>query len=128
MATTKNLEKLIKDMERWPKAWMGFPEDISVGKKIIETMHPFVQAMVDDGLAPTTIKRHMDNLWLLGGEIIQRVHDDEDERKLSGRELILGCVDDEGGPYCRYLPTEQEAKPFDATCKKLYRFLHQQQG
>ena len=125
MSKTINIEKLTKDMERWPKAWAGFPKDIPVGKKIIETMHPFVVAMVNDGLASTTINRHLNNLWLLGGEIIRRVYMDEKERKLSGRELILRCIDDEGGPLCQHLPTEEEAKQFDATCKKFYRFLNQ---
>ena len=128
MANPKNIQKLIKVMERWPKSWMGFPEDIPVGERIVEVMRPFVQAMVHDGLAPKAINRHMDNLWHLGGEIIRDVNMETKERKRSGRELILKAVDQEGGPYCRHLSTEAEAKPFDATCKKLYRFIRQQQG
>ena len=125
MAKTIDLEKLNKDMERWPNSWAGFDSDIPMGKEIVRVMLPFILAMVQDQLAPTTIKRHVDNLWLLGGEIIRGVYAVPELKKLHGKKLILKFVDEEGGPISRHLATEDEQRTFDATCRKFYRFLIQ---
>lgn len=119
------LEKLQKDMERWPKSWAGFDSDIPTGKEIVEVMRRFLLAMMADQLAYTTINRHLGNLWLLGGEIIYRVNMDPDLKGLNGKQLIMEFVDEEGGPISRHLTTEQEQRTFDATCKKLFRFMSQ---
>ena len=125
MAKTIKLAKLEKDMERWPKAWAGFDSDTPIGKEFVKIMRPFVLAMVEDHLAYTTVNRHMGNLWLLGGEIIARVQTDPEPKDLAAEDLILRFVDDEGGPYSKHLATEEEQRAFDATCKKLYRFMIQ---
>ena len=39
MAEAINLEKLKKDMDRWPKSWAGFDSDIPTGTEIVEVMH-----------------------------------------------------------------------------------------
>jgi hypothetical protein len=123
MAKTLNYEKIKTDMKDWPKRWAGGKSDIPVGDKIVQSMEPFLLAMKEDGLAVTTINRHLTHLWLLGGEIIYRVQDEPEMRKASGSELLLEFVDDEGGPLSKHLSTEEEQKPFDGTCRKLYRFL-----
>jgi hypothetical protein len=123
MSKTIKLEKLKKDMERWPKSWAGSDSDIPIGKEMVKVMRLFLMAMVEDQLSYTTINRHMNNLWLLGGEIISGVNADPELKDLDGEQLILRFVDEEGGPYSRHLATEQEQKTFDATCKRFYRFL-----
>ena len=125
MATTINLGKLKKEMEGWPKSWAGFNSDIPIGQRIVQTMYPFLLAMVAEGYSKTTINRHASNLWLLGGEIIHYIHTDLEMEEFTGEELILRFVDEECGPYSRHLATEQEQKRSDATGKKLYRFLSQ---
>ena len=69
------------------------------------------------------IKKHIDNIWLLGGEIIRSINNDENLRKLESQSLVKKFVYEEGGPYCRHLDTEEELKSFDSTCKKLNKFL-----
>ena len=123
MAKTLNYEKLKKNMNDWPNRWAGDDSDLPIGGKIVQTMHSFLLAMMEDGLAPTTINRHLDNLWFFGGEIICRVHDERKLKQASGDELILRFVDEEGGPLSKHLSTEEEQKPFDGTCRKFYRFL-----
>jgi hypothetical protein len=118
-----NYEKIKKDMDDWPNRWAGDKSDLPIGGEIVQTMHSFLLAMMEDGQAPTTINRHLNNLWLLGGEIIYQIHDDRKLKKASGKELIMRFVDEEGGPLSRHLSTEEEQKPFDGTCRKLYRFL-----
>ena len=123
MAKTLNYAKLKKDMNGWPKNWAGDDSDIPIGQRIVQTLDSFVLAMMEEGLAPSTIKRHVCYLCLLGGEIIRCVQDDRKLRKATGNELVLRFIDDEGGPLSRYLPTEEDQRPFDGTCRKLYRYL-----
>jgi hypothetical protein len=37
--------------------------------------------------------------------------------------LTLDSIGPEGGPYCRHLDSEEECRSFDATCRKLYKYL-----
>ena len=128
MAKTIKLEKLQKDLERWPGSWAGTDSDIPTGKEIVEVMRRFLMAMVEDQLACITINRHMNRLWLLGGEIIYRVNMDPELKNMNGKQLIREFVDEEGGPLSRHLATEEEQRTFDSTCKKLFRFKSQEQG
>ena len=123
MAKRFNYEKIKIDMDDWPRRLAGDNSDLPIGGRIVQTMHSFLLAMMEEELAPTTINRHLDNLWLLGGEIIYHVHDDRKLKKSAGDDLILQFVDEEGGPLSKHLSTEEEQKPFDGTCRKFYRFL-----
>jgi hypothetical protein len=123
MPGSLNYEKIKKDMDDWPNRWAGDKSDLSIGGEIVQTMHKFLLAMMEEGQASITIKRHLDNLWLLGGEIIYQIHDERKLKKASGKELIMRFVDEEGGPLSRHLSTEEEQKLFDGTCRKFYRFL-----
>ena len=62
-------------------------------------------------------------VWLLGGEIIRRRHDDRAKRPIE--DLLFDLLEDEGGPLIWPRITESEQNAFDATCRKLYRFLNQ---
>jgi hypothetical protein len=128
MAKAVNLEKLRKDMERWPRTWAGVDSDILIGQEIVHAMRPFLLAMVEDKLASSTINRHMGNLWLLGGEIISRLQIDPELKALAGKKLILRFVDEEGGLLSKHLATEEEQETFDGTCRKLYRFQIRRSG
>jgi hypothetical protein len=67
----------------------------------------------------------MDNLWLLGGELIRAINMDPENRAKSPMHLFLDNVDETGGPYCRHLDTEDEMRSYDATCKTLFKFLRE---
>ena len=103
MAKETKLEKLTEDMERWPKSWAAFDSDVPIGKEMVEVMRRFLMAMVEDQLAHTTINRHMNGLWLLGGEIIYRVNMDPELKNMNGKQLIREFVNEEGGPLSRHL-------------------------
>jgi hypothetical protein len=109
MAKRLNYEKITNDMNDWPKRWAGDNSAPPIGRSV-QAMHSFLLAMMEEGLASTTINRHLDNLWLLGGEIIYRIHEDRKLKKLSGDDLILQFVDEEGGPLSKHLSTEEEQK------------------
>jgi hypothetical protein len=71
------------------------------------------------------LRRHRDHIRMLGGEIIRRRHDDPDLCKQSIKNLLFHLIEEEGGPLIWPRITESEQNSFDATCRKLYRFLHQ---
>lgn len=118
----KSPEQIVSDYCEWPDAWSGTEEDIPYGKGLIEAMRPFIVDLIDQGLKGGTIRNHMNNLWLLGGEIIRSVST-HDKYKTPPEEILRQSVDQNGGLYCRHLASEAEVRSYDATCRKLSNFL-----
>ena len=108
---------------------MGIEEDLAIGRGLLALFIPFIQHLIDQGVAQKTIKSHGYHLSMLGGEIIERLNqDDEDNRKLPPRELILHYVDDEGGPLLSFFDPNVKAElaqhmAYDATCRKFLKFV-----
>ena len=119
----------LSNIDEWPEDWMGVEEDLAIGRGLLGLFIPFIQHLIDEGLAAKTIKIHGYHLNMLGGEIIERLNqDDEDNRKLSPRELVIHYVDEEGGPLLSFLDPNIKAElarhmAYDATCRKLLKFL-----
>jgi len=109
-------------LKPWPRAWMGMPEDEVFGEKLIVELKPFVESLIERGFAKNTMNRHMGNLFLMGGEIIRSISIDE-EYGASPAMVLRDSVEEEGGPLCRHLHTEAEQRTYDATCRKLHKFL-----
>jgi hypothetical protein len=78
------------------------------------------------GLSPKTVRRHMDNLWVIGGEIIREVNYEPSLRKAETRQLLLQAVAAGCAPLVRDA-TEDEQRSFDATARRLLRFLTDKQ-
>ena len=55
---------------------MGLEKDLLPGKKLVACFRPFLEELAVSDLSPKTIRKHVDNLWALGGEIIRYLHDD----------------------------------------------------
>ena len=100
---------------------MGLEEDVLPGEQLVVCLLPFLQHLVLSSLSPKTIRRHVDNLWLLGGEIIRDLHNDPTLRKLSA---LPNAIHEGGGPLI-YNGSEDQQRSFDSTCRKLHRFLNQ---
>ena len=75
-----------------------------------------------ESLSPKTIRRHVDNLWLLGAEIIRDLNYDPSLRKVAAQQLLRNVVGVDGGPLI-YNGSEEEQRSLDSTCRKLHRFL-----
>jgi hypothetical protein len=115
-----------RDLDNWPRSWMGLEKDLPPGEQILACLRPFIEHLVSSTLSPKTIRRHVDNLWLLGGEIIRDLHYDPSLRKLAGDRLLRGAVHKDGGPLV-HNGSEEEQRSFDSTCRKFHRFLTQPQ-
>ncbi len=118
----KTPEEICPDLPEWPKRWHGVKQDIPYGELLLETIRPFVVHLIYSGIKEKTIRVHLDNLWLLGGEIIREVNM-SDDYNIPPEENLLRNIDHGGGPYCRHINTDEHQRSFDATCRKLCKFL-----
>ena len=105
---------------------MGVEKDVTPGEELVACFRPFIAFLSSSSLSPKTIRRHMDNLWLLGGEIIRDLNYEPSLRKLPADRLLSKVIHDDGGPLL-YSGSEEEQRSFDATCRKLHRFRTQSQ-
>jgi hypothetical protein len=119
------LDRLCPDLAEWPRSWRAFDSDVVIGQSIVELLKPFLHELLRSQLADKTLRRHRDHLWMLGGEIIRRRHDDPDLCKQSLKTLLFNFIEEEGGPLIWPRISESGQNSFDATCRKLYRFLQQ---
>ena len=120
-----NLVAVCRDLDAWPRNWMGFPEDIPPGEQIVAVVRPFLAHLFALPLSRKTLRKHVDNLWRLGGELIRDLHNTPALRKRPIAALVFEAVE-EGGPLLYHGDSEAEQRSFDSTCRKLRRFLEQQ--
>jgi hypothetical protein len=66
----------------------------------------------------------VDNLWLLGGEIIRDLNQTPSLRKVDVQRLLRDLIHEDGGPLI-HNGSEEEQHSFDSTCRRLHRFLIQ---
>ena len=118
----EEIKALVPDFYDWPQRWMGMDEDLEYGQKILKYFEPFVFKISTGKLTKKTKKKHIDNLWLAGGELIRRVSNESDH-DIDPEELILEHFGLDGGPYCRHLETENEFNSYDSSCRKFYKFM-----
>jgi hypothetical protein len=113
-----------RDLSEWPERWMGEAKDLPVGRQLVEYFMPFLVHLAESGLSKRTIQNHVDNMWLLGGEIIRDVNEEPRLRKRSAAQLVRNVIHEDGGPLI-HNGWEDEQRSFDSTCRKFYRFLTQ---
>ena len=115
-----------RDLAAWPRSWMGLEIDLPQGEQLLDCFRPFIAHLASSGLSKKTIRSHVDNLWVLGGEIIRSLHSDPALRKVSMEPILRNAIDDEGGPLI-HNGSEEDQHSLDSTCRKFHRFLSQSQ-
>jgi hypothetical protein len=105
---------------------MGEEKDLPPGRNLVECFMPFLMHLAASGLSKRTIQRHVDNLWILGGEIIRDVNEEPPLREVPAEQLIRNVICEDGGPLI-HNGWEDEQRSFDSTCRKFHRFLSQLQ-
>jgi hypothetical protein len=116
------VERYCRGLDDWPHSWMGWEKDLPPGEELVASFRPFLEHLVRSALSPKTIQTHVDNLWLLGGEVIRHLNQDPSLRKLPAERLLQHVIGDDGGPLV-HNGSEEEQSSFDSTCRKLHRFL-----
>jgi len=117
------LIELCPDLPQWPQRWCYEPADLAPGERLVACFTPFLLHLLGQSLATSTLQRHRDHLWMLGGEIIRRRHEDPPLKRKSVETLVRQLIDDDCGPLIWPRITESQQNSFDATCRKLRQFL-----
>ena len=63
------------DLEEWPRSWMYEERDLSPGQQVVDYFKPFLRHLLRSELSRKTLRKHRNNLWLLGGELILDLHE-----------------------------------------------------
>jgi hypothetical protein len=123
VAPRHNLEHYCRDLNGWPRSWMGLAKDLPPGEQLVALFRPFLEHLAASDLSPKTIQKHVDNMWALGGEFIRDLHNDPSLRKRPVDRVLFSMIE-YGGPLL-YHSGEDQQRSFDSTCRKFGRFLTQ---
>ncbi len=121
------LAKSCPDLQQWPQRWQFDEHDIAPGQDIVEFFKPFLVHLIGQKLAAKTIKRHRDNLWLLGGELIRRRYDEPTLKRMPAQQAISQLISPDGGPLIWPRITEADQDSLNGICRKLNTFLNSAQ-
>ena len=110
------------DMTPWPESWAGCDDDKPFGRGLTAEFGPFVQHLCEAGLSLKTVRRHMDNLWVIGGEVVRQLHLDPKLRKRSPAALLFDAIKYGEAPLATD-HSEDHQEALDATARKLLPFL-----
>ena len=120
-AARHDLEHYCRDLNGWPRSWMGLDKDLPPGEQLLTLFRPFLENLAASDLSPKTIQKHVDNMWALGGEFIRDLNYDQSLRKRPVEQHLFEMIED-GGPLL-YDGGEDQQRSFDSTCRKFHRFL-----
>ena len=120
----RDLEHYCRDLNSWPRSWMGLEKDLPPGDQLLTLFRPFLEHLATSNLTPKTIQKHVDNVWALGGEFIRDLHNDPSLRKKPVERVLFQMIEYDGGPLL-YHGGEDQQRSFDSTCRKLRRFLNE---
>jgi len=104
---------------------MGWEKDLPSGEKLVACFRPFIEHLASSSLSRKTIRKHIDNLWILGGEIIRDLNETPSLRKKNIEQILFDVIDDDGVPLIYGVSSEEQQRSFDSTCRKFHRFLDQ---
>ena len=122
------LRQYCKDIENWPSRWEISKQDLAIGQSIRDQLKQFLISRIEKGRSKRTVKMYAGYLWVLGGELIRQLNEDESERGLLAKDLILKYIDDSGGLYWRHARDEVEHAQYDSVCRQLFKFMTQDSG
>jgi hypothetical protein len=122
------LERYVPDLANWPRSWSVDESDAAIGQQILDVLRPFLLELLAQQRSKKTLRRDRDHLWMLGGELIRRRCDDPDLTALPVATLLFNLIEEDGGPLIWPRISESEQKSFDATYRKLYRYLDRSQS
>lgn len=111
-------------MGQWPNTWQVDEPDLPYGQGLLAELKPFVTHLIRvEQLSGSSIRRHLANLFLLGGELISHIDIFEQDRRLAPAKLLDQSISQDAGPLCRHVVDYQQVQ-YDATCRKLHAYRH----
>jgi hypothetical protein len=83
--------------------------DLSVGQQMVQCFKPFLRHLLSSGPSRKTLRSHRDNLWVLGGEIISKLHEDPRLRKRPTDQIVLAFLERR---WTAHLPRDRRSAAF----------------
>jgi len=123
----KQIQAVFPDILSWPESWMGDEDDLPVGNLALSVFIQYLIYLMEKGRARSTIRKHGDYLWALGGEIIRDTSESGFDQNRPAYDLVLDYVDSLGGPYWGHASSDEDQLQYDRVCRALYRFLYNTQ-
>jgi hypothetical protein len=118
------LAQYCPDLENWARSWCCCEQsDLVEGQRIVKFLKPFLLYLLNQRLSAKTLRKHRDHLWMLGGEVIRRRQENSTLRRVAVERATFALLEEDGGPLIWPRISESEQDAFDATCRKLYRFV-----
>lgn len=102
---------------------MGLPADLPPGEKLVECFRPFIHDLIQLQLSRNTICKHVNNLWVLGGEIIRDLNETPSLRRVPIPKVLFDSLQNGGLLPYGWGDSEAELRSFESTCRKFSRFL-----
>ena len=109
-------------MAPWPESWAGCDADMPFGQGLVAAFGPFIQKLCEAGLSKKTIRGHLNNLWVIGGEVVRQLDFDRKLRKQAPAMVLMGAIEHGEAPLAPN-GLEHHQAALDATARKLARFL-----
>jgi hypothetical protein len=86
------LEHYCRDLNSWPRSWMGLEKDLPPGEQLVTLFRPFLEHLAMSNLSPKTIQKHVDNMWVLGGELITELNYTPSLRKAPVEKVLADMI------------------------------------
>jgi hypothetical protein len=96
---------------------MGLEKDLPPAEQLVALVRPFLEHLAASNLSPKTIQKHVDNVWVLGGEFIRDLHNDPSLRRRPVDQVLFKMIE-YGGPLL-YHSGEDQQRSFDFHLQKV---------
>jgi len=106
------IEIYCKDLAKWPRSWMGLPEDLEPGEEMVVYFRPFLEHLVGLRLSRKTMRKHVDNLCVAGREMIRDLHETPALRKVPVETPVFNVIQG-GGPILYHNDSEEQQRSFE---------------
>ena len=87
------LQSYCPDLDQWPGSWAYEKRDIPPGLQMVDCFKPFLRELLTLSLSRQTLRRHRDNIWVLGGEVIRRLQMDSSLRRQPIQQVVLDLTE-----------------------------------
>lgn len=110
------------DLDGWPQSWKFTPADVLPGQRLVgQVLKPFLFHLAETGVTRRTFRRHVDNAWVLGGELIRHIHVDPRLRRRP--EMALDEFIERGAGPVLLHEGPRTRREVEITFRALVRFL-----
>ncbi len=126
LVSTQSIQQItmvFPDILLSPDSRMWDDHNLVVCYLILDVFIAYIAHLVENGRARSTLKKHANYPWALGGEIIRDTSEADFDKCKPSYDFVLGYVDNLGGPYWRHASSEEDQLRYDSVCRAIYRFL-----